>query len=58
MTAMNNGETEQHDAEPNEVDDGVDPEQEITPLRSGAHLERIAELEEERRFLLRSLEDL
>jgi tetratricopeptide (TPR) repeat protein len=30
----------------------------VTPLRSGAHLDRIAELEEERRFLLRSLDDL
>ena len=46
------------EAEPNQVGDGLEPEQAITPLRSGAHLERIAELEEERRFLLRSLEDL
>ena len=30
----------------------------VTPRQSGAHLDRIAELEEERRFLLRSLDDL
>lgn len=30
----------------------------ISTLRSGAHLDRLAELEEERRFLLRSLDDL
>jgi hypothetical protein len=34
------------------------PEEAVTPLRSGAHLDRLAELEEERRFLLRSLDDL
>ncbi len=32
--------------------------QTVAPLRSGAHLDRLAELEEERRFLLRSLDDL
>lgn len=46
------------DAEQPEVGSGLEPEPPVTPLRSGAHLERIAELEEERRFLLRSLDDL
>jgi hypothetical protein len=46
------------DAEQQKVADALEPEQPVTPLRSGAHLERIAELEEERRFLLRSLDDL
>jgi tetratricopeptide (TPR) repeat protein len=36
-------------------DSVVDP---VSPLRSGAHLDRLAELEEERRFLLGSLTDL
>jgi hypothetical protein len=50
----------QNDADQNDVDqnDAVEPAQPVAPLRSGAHLERIAELEEERRFLLRSLDDL
>jgi tetratricopeptide (TPR) repeat protein len=30
----------------------------LSPRQSGAHLDRLAELEEERRFLLRSLDDL
>ena len=46
------------DAEQNEADGSSAPGQPVTPLRSGAYLERIAELEEERRFLLRSLDDL
>ncbi|MFT4865404.1 MAG: hypothetical protein ACI8RC_002928 [Ilumatobacter sp.] len=46
------------DAEQQKVDSALEPEQSVTSLRSGAHLERIAELEEERRFLLRSLDDL
>lgn len=46
------------DAEQNEVGDTAKSEQPVTPLRSGAHLDRIAESEEERRFLLRSLDDL
>ncbi len=33
-------------------------EEAVTPLRSGSHLDGLAELEEERRFLLRSLDDL
>lgn len=38
-----------------EVGETVEP---VSTLRSGAHLDRLAELEEERRFLLRSLGDL
>lgn len=39
------------------MNDGA-PDATITPRASGAHLDRLAELEEERRFLLRSLDDL
>ena len=41
-------------------DDGLEPDAPgpVSTLRSGAHLDRLAELEEERRFLLRSLDDL
>ena len=40
------------------ADATASPQDAVTPLRSGAHLDRLAELEEERRFLLRSLDDL
>ncbi|MGA9275471.1 hypothetical protein [Ilumatobacter sp.] len=38
-----------------DADADVDP---VSPFRSGAHLDRLAELDEERRYLLRSLRDL
>ncbi|MDG1694771.1 MAG: hypothetical protein P8M10_08160 [Ilumatobacter sp.] len=47
------------DEMPRSVVDATASQKEVlTPLRSGAHLDRLAELEEERRFLLRSLDDL
>jgi hypothetical protein len=58
MNQMTDLDAEQSDADQPEVDNGLEAKQPVTPLRSGGHLDRIAELEEERRFLLRSLEDL
>ena len=40
------------------ADATASPQDAVTPPRSGAYLDRLAELEEERRFLLRSLDDL
>ena len=45
------------DLVPDPVQRRADPAP-LSTLRSGAHLDRLAELEEERRFLLRSLDDL
>lgn len=40
------------------VEQSSDDSNPLSPRQSGAHLDRLAELEEERRFLLRSLDDL
>lgn len=45
-------------AESSADDPAAPPVEPVAPARSGAHLDRLAELEEERRFLLRSLDDL